>query len=48
MLEVVPTTKDLEALVEYSHGQAKEYHGMSYADGIMAVVDWLEGNTPPT
>ena len=43
------TQEDIDALVEYGHGQATEYHGfdrhgiwMSYAEGIMAVVDWLD------
>jgi len=43
-LENIPTQEDLDALVEYGHGKAKDYFGMSFADGIMAVVDWLEGN----
>ena len=42
----IPTQKDIEALIDYAHGTAQQYHGMSYADGIMAVIDWLEGNSP--
>ena len=42
------TEKDIEALIEYVHGKALEYHGMTYADGIRDMVDWLvgEGDRP--
>ena len=36
--------EDLEALQEYVDGPAKEFFGMSYAEGIQAMVDWLSGN----
>lgn len=47
MIVNIPTTEDLRELAHYAlEGDAKNYHGMSYADGIMAVVEWLEGNAP--
>ena len=36
--------EDLDALQEYVDGPAQEYHGMSYAEGIQAMIDWLNGN----
>lgn len=44
MIENIPTQKDIDALWTYVHGQAQNYHGMSYADGISDMLNWLEGN----
>lgn len=44
MLEIVPNQDDLEAVQEYVDGPAQNYHGMSYAQGIQAMIDWLTGN----
>jgi hypothetical protein len=37
--------KDIDALWDYINGDAQEYFGMSYADGIRDMVEWLEGNS---
>ena len=45
MLENIPTEEDLSELAAYAiEGKALEYTGMTYADGIMAMLDWMEGN----
>lgn len=46
MIENIPTDEDIDALWEYVHGQARNYHGMSYAEGIGAMLDWIQGNSP--
>jgi len=45
MIENIPTDGDIAALYDYADGKAQTYTGMSYADGIKAMLDWLEGNT---
>ena len=45
MLENTPTSEDVRELWDYVHGEAQNYHGMTYAEGIGAVLNWLEGNT---
>ena len=39
--------KDLDALWAYIDGPAQNYFGMCYADGLRAVVEWLEGGERP-
>jgi len=43
---IMPKKEDIDALWQYQGGTAQSYHGMSYADGIEAVLLWLEGNAP--
>jgi hypothetical protein len=43
---IYPTREDIDALWEYHDGPAKSYFGMSYADGIRDMLDWLEENSP--
>ena len=43
----IPTQDDLDALVEYCYGKAATYHGMTYADGIRDMVEWLENEDTP-
>jgi hypothetical protein len=47
--EVTPSIAEVSELVQWTYeGREKgsHYAGMSYEDGIMAVLDWLEGNGP--
>jgi hypothetical protein len=35
---------DIDALWDYIDGDAKEYFGMSYADGVRAMLEWVTGD----
>lgn len=43
------TDNDLNELYDWAvnqdEGGTSHYPGMSYEDGIKAVIDWIEGNT---
>ena len=41
-----PTQKDVDAIINYALGTAQNYTGMSYADGLLAVAEWLNGDAP--
>jgi hypothetical protein len=47
--EVTPSQDDMTKLTTWVY-EGRElggrYAGMSYEDGIMVVLDWLEGNSP--
>ena len=45
-----PTQDDLDDLLEFSYDKASELTGMTYADGIRDMIDWLDGtgNRPDT
>jgi hypothetical protein len=44
MIEIIPTEDDIKAVQEYTDGKATEYTGMTYAQGLQAMLDWLMGN----
>ncbi len=47
--EIRPSQKEVEELLEWTQAgreKGSHYAGMSYEDGIMAVLDWLDGNGP--
>jgi hypothetical protein len=41
---VIPTAQDIEALWNYIDGPAQEFSGMTYADGLRDMVEWLSGD----
>lgn len=48
MPEFIPTDDQLNELYAWAmneaQGGATHYAGMTYEDGIKAVIDWLQGN----
>ena len=46
MQETFPNTGDLEAVQEYTDGPAQVLTGMTYAQGLQEMLDWITGNGP--
>jgi hypothetical protein len=47
MIYRIPTDEDLEIIQNYADGPAQKYTGMTYAQGIQDMIDWLEGSPRP-